>query len=137
MNQVSLKNKLFDTYTGEALMEWEVFRYPINENEPNGKTIVEFAGKILDEEFGTNTLSFFSQDDEKFVWLLDPEQKLSERSAEDENENEMIVGGPTKEDFDTFDEASEYMIYIIESLGAASFYYSEKHKEIREKKNEG
>jgi hypothetical protein len=126
-----LKNKLMNVRTGEVLMDWEVFRYPTNDTNPDGETIVEFAGSIVDETFGKNTFSFFSQDEENYYWLFDPEQKLSTRKSE-EIDNNNIVGGPTKLTFDTRVESEKYMIYIMETLNAAAIYFATKEDTVTE-----
>lgn len=126
VEQKTLKNKLMDIYADKVLMEWDIFRYAEDESDSESKVVVEFAGRIVDEDFRKDTFSFFSQDDENYVWMFDPEQRLSSRNAEAEAENEVIVGGPTKVVFDTPAEAGEYMVYVVESLNAAAIYYATK-----------
>ena len=134
MNEAGLKHKLYHVYTGKELMEWEVFRYPVDENEVEGKTIVEFAGKVTDEDFGKDTFSFYSGDDERYTWMLDPEQRLTKRAGAEEKNYEGILGGPTIMEFETAQEAALYIVYILEALNAASFYYSTKDKQMLNKK---
>lgn len=134
MQNTGLKHKLLNVYTGDVLMEWEIFRYPVDEQNVQGKTMVEFAGRVVDEEFGKDTFSFFSGDDERYTWMLDPEQRLSKRSGDDEKNYEGIIGGPTIMELESDKEAAMYMIHILEALNAASFYFSTKDQQIDDKK---
>lgn len=126
METTVLKNKLFNQFNDKPLMEWEVFKYPENEDKPLEKTIVEFGGKILDPEFA-DTFSFFSGDNTEFVWMFDTEQKMSERQKNKETDTEGIVGGPTIDTFDTLEKAEQYMVYVYEAIQSAGFYFAERY----------
>jgi len=121
-----LKNKLFNQFNDKPLMEWEVFKYPENEEKPLERTIVEFGGKIIDDAFA-DTFSFFSSDDSKFVWMFDTEQKISERQKTKEPDSEGIIGGPTVDTFETLEEAEQYMVYVYEAIQSAGFYFAESY----------
>jgi len=123
-----MKQQLIDTSNGEVLMHWDLIRIPEDSKDVTKNIKFKFAATIVNEDFGKNTFSFYTEDGKNYIWLFDPEQKLSEKNLADDKVIVKLSGGPIELDFEKAEESTSYLAYVLENVNAAGYYFSKKAK---------